>query len=176
MNLVYLGSGEFGIPSLDALAKSGYTLRFIVTQPPQPAGRGRALNPTPVARWAKAHSIPFVETDDVNTPDIIEKTAGYQPDLIVVIAFGQKVGNDLINLPPRSAINVHASLLPKYRGAAPINWAIINGETRTGISIITVAEKMDAGKILRNWKLLSTPTKQQASFTTGLHNWLHRCF
>jgi methionyl-tRNA formyltransferase len=148
MNIVYLGSGEFGIECLSALLKSPHTLRFIVTQPPQPAGRGRIPNPTPVARWAKAHSIPFVETDDVNTPDIIDKIAGYQPDLIVVVAFGQKVDNDLINLPPRSAINVHASLLPKYRGAAPINWAIINGETQTGISIITVAEKMDAGKIL----------------------------
>jgi len=148
MNIVYLGSGEFGIPSLDALAKSGHTLRFIATQPAQPAGRGRMPNPTPVAHWAAAHSTPFVETDDVNAPDIIEKIAGYHPDLIVVIAFGQKVGNDLINLPPKGAINVHASLLPKYRGAAPINWAIINGETQTGISIITVAEKMDAGKIL----------------------------
>jgi methionyl-tRNA formyltransferase len=148
MNVVYLGSGEFGIPSLDALAKSSHTLRFIITQPPQPAGRGRTPNPTPVAHWAAAHSIPFVETDDVNAPGIIEKIAGFHPDLIVVIAFGQKVGNDLINLPPKGAINVHASLLPKYRGAAPINWAIINGETQTGISIITVAEKMDAGKIL----------------------------
>ncbi|GAI52035.1 unnamed protein product, partial [marine sediment metagenome] len=79
---------------------------------------------------------------------MIEKIADYKPDLIVVIAFGQKIGNELINLPPKAAINVHASLLPKYRGAAPINWAIINGETKTGISIITLAEKMDAGQIL----------------------------
>jgi methionyl-tRNA formyltransferase len=79
---------------------------------------------------------------------MIEKVAGYKPDLIVVIAFGQKVSNDLINLPPKSAVNVHASLLPKYRGAAPINWAIINGETETGISIITLAQKMDAGCVL----------------------------
>jgi len=148
MNIVYLGSGEFGIEYLNALAKSSHTLRFIITQPPQPAGRGRTPNPTPVARWANAHSIPFIETEDVNAPQVVGKIADYQPDLIVVAAFGQKVGNDLINLPPKGAINVHASLLPKYRGAAPINWAIINGETQTGISIITVAEKMDAGKIL----------------------------
>jgi methionyl-tRNA formyltransferase len=148
MKIVYLGSGEFGIECLNALAKSSHTLRFIVTQPAQPAGRGRTPSPTPVARWAKTYSMPFIETEDVNAPEIIEKIAGYQPDLILVIAFGQKVGSDLINLPPKGAINVHASLLPKYRGAAPINWAIINGETQTGISIITVAEKMDAGKIL----------------------------
>ena len=79
---------------------------------------------------------------------MIEKISEYQPDLIVVIAFGQKIGNDLINLSPKSAINVHASLLPKYRGAAPINWAIINGETETGISIITLSQKMDAGCVL----------------------------
>jgi methionyl-tRNA formyltransferase len=148
MNIVYLGSGEFGIPSLDALAKSSHTLRFIITQPPQPAGRGRTPTPTPAARWAADHSIPFIETEDVNAPQSVDRIVGYQPDLIVVIAFGQKVGIALTNLPPKGTINVHASLLPKYRGAAPINWAIINGETQTGISIITVAEKMDAGKIL----------------------------
>jgi methionyl-tRNA formyltransferase len=148
MNIVYLGSGEFGIDCLNALEQSSQSLQLIVTQPPHPAGRGRKPNQTPAARWANTHSIPFVETDDVNAPGVMEKIAGYKPDLIVVIAFGQKIGNELINLPPKGAINVHASLLPKYRGAAPINWAIINGETKTGISIITLAEKMDAGSIL----------------------------
>ncbi len=148
MKIVYLGSGKFGIECLNALNSSCHDLKFIVTQPPNPAGRGRKPNPTPAARWANANSIPFVETDNANTPEMIERIADYKPDLIVVIAFGQKVGNDLINLPPKSAVNVHASLLPKYRGAAPINWAIINGETETGISIITLAEKMDAGCVL----------------------------
>ncbi len=147
MRIVYLGSGEFGIECLNALRGSEHELRLIVTQPPNPAGRGRKPNPTPVACWAAAQCIPFIETENVNAPDLIEKIAGCEPDLIVVIAFGQKVGNELTNLPPRGAINVHASLLPKYRGAAPINWAIINGETETGISIITLAEKMDAGKV-----------------------------
>jgi methionyl-tRNA formyltransferase len=148
MNIIFLGSGEFGIDCLNALEQSSHSLRFIVTQPPNPAGRGRKPSPTPAANWANAHSIPFLETDNVNTPEIIEKLADYKPDLIVVIAFGQKIGNELINLPPKGAVNVHASLLPKYRGAAPINWVIINGETATGISIITLAEKMDAGSIL----------------------------
>ncbi len=148
MNIVFLGSGQFGIECLNALKNSKHGLQFIVTQPPNPAGRGRKPNPTPAALWANANSIPFIETGNANTPEMIEKVAEYKPDLIVVIAFGQKVGNDLINLPPKSAINVHASLLPKYRGAAPINWAIINGEAETGISIITLAEKMDAGCVL----------------------------
>ena len=148
MKIVYLGSGQFGIECLNVLERSSHSLQFIVTQPPHPAGRGRKQSPTPVARWANTNSVPFVETDDVNTPGVMEKIADYKPDLIVVIAFGQKIGNELINLPPKAAINVHASLLPKYRGAAPINWAIIKGETKTGISIITLAEKMDAGQIL----------------------------
>lgn len=148
MKIVYLGSGQFGIECLNVLERSSHSLQFIVTQPPHPAGRGRKPSPTPVARWANTNSVPFVETDDVNTPEVMEKIADYKPDLIVVIAFGQKIGNELINLPPKGAINVHASLLPKYRGAAPINWVIIKGETKTGISIITLAEKMDAGQIL----------------------------
>ena len=174
MKIVYLGSGEFGIESLNALAGSGHSLQFIVTQAPHPAGRGRKPRPTPVANWASAEGgrVPFIETEDVNAPQVIEKVAHYEPDLIVVIAFGRKIGNDLINLPPfllspapaspdasrgggqesSGAINVHASLLPKYRGAAPVNWAIINGEKQTGISIISLAKKMDAGKILAQEK------------------------
>jgi methionyl-tRNA formyltransferase len=159
MKIVYLGSGQFGIECLNVLNRSRHSLQFIVTQLPNPAGRGRKPNPTPAARWANDNSIPFVETDNANTPEMIEKISDYKPDLIVVIAFGQKVGNDLINLPPKSAVNVHASLLPKYRGAAPINWAIINGETETGVSIITLAEKMDAGCILGQSKTDIAPNE-----------------
>jgi methionyl-tRNA formyltransferase len=148
MNIVYLGSGEFGIPSLDALLSSGHNLSLIVTQTPQPAGRGQSTCPTAVSRWAQTHLIPYIESDNVNCQEILERIQDCRPDLIVVIAFGQKLCPGLTNLAPKSAINVHASLLPKYRGAAPINWAIINGETTTGLSIITLADKMDAGKIL----------------------------
>ncbi len=148
MNIVYLGSGWFGIESLNALYDSDHDLRLVVTQPPNPAGRGRKPSPTPVAQWASSHGVPFIETDNVNAPDVVERIIDCQPDLIVVIAFGQKINNELIALPPNGAINVHSSLLPKYRGAAPINWAIIKGETQTGISIIALAEKMDAGQVL----------------------------
>jgi methionyl-tRNA formyltransferase len=148
MNIVYLGSGEFGIPCLDALKASEHDLSLVVTQPAHPAGRGRKPQPTPVAQWADAQSVPFVEVDKVNAPEIVERIADCRPDVIVVIAFGQKVSRKLVELPPKGAINVHASLLPKYRGAAPINWAIVQGETRTGISIITLADRIDAGDIL----------------------------
>jgi methionyl-tRNA formyltransferase len=147
MRIVYLGGGEFGLECLNSLVHSSHSLDFIVTQPSRQSGRGRKPTPTPVADWAKAHSINFVETDDVNTPQMVEKLASQQPDLVLVIAFGQKVAGPLINLPPKGAINVHASLLPKYRGAAPVNWAIINGETESGVTIIELAEKMDAGRI-----------------------------
>lgn len=163
MKIIYLGSGEFGIECLNALNSSSHNVQLVVTQPPNPAGRGRKPNPTPAARWANANSIPFIETDNANTPEMIEKIADYKPDLIVVIAFGQKVGSDLINLPLKSAVNVHASLLPKYRGAAPINWAIINGETETGISIITLAQKMDAGCILGQSKTDIAPDETAGS-------------
>ena len=164
MKIIYLGSGEFGIECLNALAGSSHSLQLIVTQPAHRAGRGRKPRPTPVAQWAAratrpkpwtgseppsaGYSVPFIEVEDINTPQVIAEIAAQKPDLMVVIAFGQKIGNELIKSPPKGAINVHASLLPKYRGAAPINWAIINGESQTGISIIALAEKMDAGRIL----------------------------
>jgi methionyl-tRNA formyltransferase len=148
MNIVYLGSGQFGLPCLDAIIQSNHKISLVITQPAQPAGRGRKEKPTPVAGWAAQNSIPVIEAPDVNSPGIIDKIKSCKPDLLVVIAFGQKISKDVTDIAPKGAINVHASLLPKYRGAAPINWAIINGDTETGISIITVAQRMDAGDIL----------------------------
>ena len=148
MRIVFLGSGEFGINCLNALKTSQNQLPLIITQPHRPAGRGKKLKPTPVATWAKENSIDFIESPDINTPESIEKISSFKPDIIIVIAFGQKISKTLAALPPNGSINVHSSLLPKFRGAAPINWAIINGEQKTGISIITLAEKMDAGDIL----------------------------
>jgi methionyl-tRNA formyltransferase len=148
MNVVFLGSGEFGIPCLDALKASGHRLALVVTQPANPAGRGRKPQPTPVAQWSAAHAVLFAETDNVNSPEMLARIADCRPEVLVVIAFGQRIGPELVRLAIKGAINVHASLLPKYRGAAPINWAILRGETRTGVSIITLAEKIDAGDIL----------------------------
>lgn len=148
MNIAYLGSGEFGVPCLDALKASEHTLSLVVTQPPSGAGRGRKLCPTAVAHWAETHAVPFLETEQVNQPETVRRIADCRPDCLVVIACGQKIGRELVDLPAKLAINVHASLLPKYRGAAPINWAIVNGESETGLSIITLADRMDAGDVL----------------------------
>src|SRR5690242_8389824 len=128
MRIIYCGSGEFGIPSLAAIASSSHELVHIFTQPAQPAGRGRKMRLTPVAQWAIDNAQPCDEIRDINIPDVLEKISALKPDLMVVIAFGQKIGPEVIASPKHSAINVHASLLPKYRGAAPINWAIIKGE------------------------------------------------
>lgn len=148
MSIVYLGSGEFGVPCLDALEASAHNLCLIATQPASRAGRGHKCQPTSVARWAGERGVPVVETDKINAPQVVQRIATCRPDVIVVIACGQKIGREVIALPPKGAINVHASLLPKYRGAAPVNWAIVRGETHTGVSIITLADKIDAGEIL----------------------------
>jgi methionyl-tRNA formyltransferase len=148
MRIVYCGSGEFGVPSLDALTTASREIAHIFTQPAHPAGRGRHERPTPVATWAMEHRIPYSEVADINNPEIIEQVRRLRPDLLVVIAFGQKLCNELIGIPAYGAVNVHASLLPKYRGAAPINWAIIEGQAKTGVSIITLASTMDGGEIL----------------------------
>jgi methionyl-tRNA formyltransferase len=153
MKIVYCGCGRFGIESLNALKASKHQLLHIITHPEKQAGRGRKLRANDVELWAMQNNVPFTTIDDINSPqgiELIKKLAG---DLLVVIAFGQKISSEIINIPSKGAINVHGSLLPKYRGAAPINWAIINGETETGISIITLAEKMDAGEILSAMRL-----------------------
>ncbi len=152
MRIGYIGSGEFGITCLEAVVASSHELALVVTQPARRAGRGRKPASTPVARWAAGHCAPLIEAGNINAPEIAAKVGQFKPDLLLVIAFGQKISQTLLDIPPKGAINVHASLLPKYRGAAPINWAIINGEKETGISIITVAEKMDAGDILAQVK------------------------
>jgi methionyl-tRNA formyltransferase len=157
MRIVYFGSGRFGIPCLEAILDSGHQLTGVFTQPARPAGRHRDLKPTDVALWCKEKDISCFEADDINAPEWIEKVKQFGGDLLVVIAFGQKISQSLIRLFPKGAINVHGSLLPKYRGAAPINWAIIRGESETGVSIITLADRMDAGQILAQTKTPITP-------------------
>ena len=166
MRIAYLGSGEFGIDCLNAVKKSNHDLVLVVSQTPKLSGRGKKQTPTPVSKWAASNSIDLIETSHVNEPEIVKEISSYKPDLILVIAFGQKVGPELVNLPAKGAINVHSSLLPKYRGAAPINWVIIDGEKETGISIITLSDKIDAGEILSQSKMPISENETAGS----LHN------
>jgi methionyl-tRNA formyltransferase len=157
MRIVFLGSGHFGLPCLDALSRSGHSIEFIVTQPPNPAGRGRRPSPTPVADWAERHLIPYMATPNINTPDNLCALARHRSDILVVIAFGQKIGPELIQMSPHRAINVHASVLPRWRGAAPINWSIIAGDKISGVTIITLADKIDAGEMLGTSEVVIEP-------------------
>jgi methionyl-tRNA formyltransferase len=153
MKIVYCGCGRFGIDSLNALKASGHELLHIITHPEKQAGRGRKLRANDVEQWAQQNCVPFTAIEDINSSQAVELIKKLAPDLLIVIAFGQKISPEIISIPSKGAINVHGSLLPKYRGAAPINWAIISGETETGLSIITLAEKMDAGEILAQAEL-----------------------
>lgn len=146
MRLLFFGSGAFGLPTLQALHQQHDVLE-VVSQPDKPAGRKRVLTPTPVAQWALEKGFDVPRVQNVNTPEFVERIRQYNADASVVIAFGQKLGPDLIEAMGELAVNLHASLLPKYRGAAPINWAMINNEPTTGVSVIGLAQRMDAGLV-----------------------------
>jgi methionyl-tRNA formyltransferase len=158
MRLLYFGSGAFGLPTVEML-HARHELVAVVSQPDKPAGRKRVLTPTPVAAWALERGIEVLRAEDVNTPGFVEKVAGYKADASIVIAFGQKLGEPLIDAMGDLAVNLHASLLPKYRGAAPINWAMIDGERRTGVSVIGLAQKMDAGPVYAEASLAIEPSE-----------------
>lgn len=149
MKIVFLGSGHIGLPSLIAIAESKkHELVGIFTQPSRKAGRSRKVTPTPVAEWAAANKIDCTEAEDINSAEMLEKISSCEADLMVVIAFGQFISQKAINIQPHRAINAHASIIPKYRGAGPVNWAVLNGDKKTGVSIITVENKMDTGDVL----------------------------
>lgn len=147
MRIVVLASGAFAEPTIRWLAESTNEIPLIVTQPSRGSGRGRKATPTPVRLLADKLKIPSAEMEDVNAPESLGLLSSLSPRILLVIAFGQMLGADLLRIAPCGAINLHASLLPKYRGAAPINWAIVNGETKTGCTVFQIVRRMDAGPI-----------------------------
>ncbi len=167
MNIVFLGSGAFGVPTLQRLAQE-HTITGIVTQPDRKAGRGKVPTPTPVGAWAAEHlpDVPIIKPEKINTDEAREIVRGWDADAWVVIAYGQYLGSKLIE--DRFAINLHASRLPRWRGAAPINAAIVAGDSITGNSVITIAKEMDAGFVLAQSER-AIETTQTAS---ELHNLL----
>ena len=146
--ILFFGTPEFALPSLKALIETPNEILGVVTQPDRPKGRGRKLTPPPIKVLAQKHNLPIYQPEAVRDKVFLKEVQQLKPDLLVVVAFGQFLPKALLEIPPLGGINVHPSLLPKYRGAAPINWAIINGETITGISIIKVSLQMDSGDIL----------------------------
>jgi methionyl-tRNA formyltransferase len=148
MNILFMGSAAFAVPSLTALIRSSHRIVEVVAQPDKPAGRGRKITACPVAAAARAAGLPLFQPASVKKSEALEHFQSLAPDLIVIVAYGKILPKMLIELPSYGAINVHASLLPKYRGAAPINWAIANGERETGITTMFITEELDAGDVL----------------------------
>lgn len=149
MKIVFMGTPEFAVPSLEALHNSGHKISLVITQKDKPKGRGKKLLPTPVKEKALELGLEVYQPDSVNSQESIERMKEINPDCIVVVAFGQILKKDVLNIAKYGCLNVHASILPKYRGAAPINWAIINGEEKTGITIMEMDEGLDTGDILK---------------------------
>ena len=148
MRIVFAGSGTFGVPTLRALVEGGQEVAAIVTQPDRPSGRGQNVRVGPIKWFARERNIPLLQPENVNSAVSLRHIRALQPDLLLVIAYGQKIGPELLAMPKYGAVNLHASLLPCYRGAAPINWAILNGETETGLTVIAMTSEIDAGDIL----------------------------
>ncbi len=148
MRIVFMGTPDFAVPSLEALLKSEETVVGVVTQPDRPKGRGQALAPSPVKLVCQREGLPVLQPLKMKDPAFLQALKEWQPDVIVVAAFGRILPSVILSLPPKGCINVHASLLPKYRGAGPIQWAIINGERETGITTMLMDEGMDTGAIL----------------------------
>lgn len=148
MRIVFMGTPEFAVPSLEALLKSENSVVGIVTQPDRPKGRGQRLFSSPVKVIAQREGIPVLQPTKMKDPSFIAELAAWKPDVIAVAAFGRILPPAILSLPPCGCINVHGSLLPKYRGAGPIQWALINGEAETGITTILMDEGMDTGAIL----------------------------
>ena len=148
MRIVFMGTPEFAVPSLGALLKSDDQVVGIVTQPDRPKGRGQVLTPPPVKLIAQREGIPFLQPAKIRVPEFLTALADWKPDLIAVTAYGRILHGPILALPPMGCVNVHGSLLPKYRGAAPVQWAVINGETETGITTMMMDEGMDTGAML----------------------------
>ncbi len=148
MRVIFMGTPAFAVPSLEALVGGGAELVGVVTAPDRPRGRGYVLATPAVKTAAAQRGIPVLQPEKVKAPEAIEEIRSWRPDLIVVVAFGQILSKELLALPPRGCLNVHASLLPNYRGAAPINWAIMRGEEQTGVTTMVMDEGMDTGPIL----------------------------
>ncbi len=157
MRIVFMGTPEFAVPSLEALLRSEDQVVGVVSQPDRPKGRGHQLIAPPVRLVAERAGIPVLQPLKIRTPEFLQALSVWQPDLIAVAAYGRILHTPILRLPPMGCVNVHGSLLPKYRGAAPVQWAVINGETKTGITTMLMDEGMDTGPMLLQEKLEISP-------------------
>jgi methionyl-tRNA formyltransferase len=165
MKIIFFGSPSFAVPGLEILHSAGHEIMAVVTQPDRPVGRKLEVRPPAVKVSAQKLGLPVLQPVTTKTPEFVQQIASFQPEIFVVIAYGEILRPDLLDVPPLGAVNLHASLLPKYRGAAPIPWAILNGEKETGATTMLINEIMDSGPILMQSRCPILPEDTTASLT-----------
>ncbi|HET9179200.1 MAG TPA: methionyl-tRNA formyltransferase [Terriglobia bacterium] len=148
MNLIFCGTPQFAVPTLEKLIAEKFSIQLVITNPDEPRGRGQTVQPSPVKQCAMRHELPFYQPAKLKTDEAREHLSQYHPDAMVIVAYGQIVPQWMIDIPPLGCINLHASILPKYRGAAPIAWAIMRGERETGVTTMKIDAGMDTGDML----------------------------
>lgn len=151
--LIFMGTPQFALPSLEALLTTGEDVAAVVTQPDRPRGRGQIVSPSPVKELALAWNLPVLQPHRLKDPALVERLKGYDPEVMIVVAYGRILTHEILALPAVGFLNVHASLLPRYRGPAPINWALINGDRETGVTIQWVQYEVDTGPIFLQERL-----------------------
>ena len=154
MRVIFMGTPDFAVATLEEIIKAGHEVVLVVSQPDKAVGRSKALKYTPVKACALAHGIEVYQPERVREESCVEYLRGYEPDIIIVEAFGQIIPKAILDMPRFGCVNVHASLLPKYRGAAPIQWAIINGDTVTGVTTQRMAEGIDTGDMIMKQEVI----------------------
>jgi len=157
VKIIFMGTPEFAVPALNALNKNNYDIPLVITQPDRPKGRGRKLTPPPVKETALNFGYEVAQPESINSDSFLDRISNLHPDLFVVVAFGSILSKKALSIPKSGTVNIHPSLLPKYRGPAPIQWAIINGDTETGVSTMFLGEKVDDGDILLTSKIRIEP-------------------
>jgi methionyl-tRNA formyltransferase len=169
MRIVFFGSPSPALPALNALLSAGHEIKLVITQPDRPAGRGKKLTPPPVKVFAESHGLPCYQPEKIRKDEkALELIKTADPEINVVVAYGQIIPASIIYLPPHKSLNIHFSLLPKYRGAAPVQWAILNGERFTGVTIMQLNEKMDEGPILTQEMVEILPRENAQELETRL--------
>src|ERR1700723_3351452 len=169
LNLVFCGTPRFAVPTLEKLAASGFSIALVVTQPDRPKGRGLELAPSPVKQSALQLRLPFTQPDKIKTNDEFRaQLTALRPDAIVIVGYGRIIPQWMLDMPPLGNINLHASLLPKYRGAAPIQWAIATGETVTGVTTMRIDAGLDTGDILQQVEERIAPEDTAATLAPRL--------
>lgn len=152
MVLIFLGTPMFAVPTLERIVEAGHRVLAVFTQPDRPKGRGGQLAASPVKEAALRLGLALRQPERIRRPEVIEQLQAMEPEAMVVVGYGQIIPQAIIDIPPRGIINVHASLLPKYRGAAPIQWAIANGDSRTGVTTMQIDAGLDTGDMLLKWE------------------------